>query len=65
MKLRIKFNYEVETNVNKKEWEALEMLLENGIFEYHLNKNVNKLFLIGDGREEKGGISDFNCEVEE
>lgn len=65
MKLKIKFNYEVETNVNKKEWKALEMLLENGIFESNLNKNVNKLFFIEDGREEEGGISDFSCEVEE
>lgn len=51
--------------MNKKEWEALEKLLENGFYESRLNSDINKLFLIRDGREEKGGISDFSCEVEE
>lgn len=65
MKLKIEFNYKLESDISKKEWELLEALLENGVYESRLNNEINKLYLIKDGRKEYGGISDFNCEVEE
>lgn len=63
MKIKINFNYTCEIHASKEEINNITKNLddENTIFE--LTKNINDIFLSGDGRTEAGMISNFNYEV--
>lgn len=62
MKLKIKFKYECQLDINEEEAKKLKEKLE--LFRVLLNEEVNKIFLQNDGRTEAGSVTDFEYEVE-
>lgn len=62
MRLKIKFKYECQLDINEEEAKKLKEKLE--LFRVLLNEEVNKIFLQNDGRYEIGSVTDFEYEVE-
>ena len=64
-KLKAKFTYECEIEVKPEELEILNKNLNDQENIDGLVKEINEIFLTGDGRTESGGITEYNFEVEE
>lgn len=62
-KLKVKFIYECEIEIKSEELELLSKNLNNQENIDNLAKDINEMFLTGDGRTEAGAITDFTFEV--
>lgn len=65
MKLKVKFTYECEIEVDEEELEILNKNCNNQQHIDSLAEHINDLFLIEDGRNEAGAVTDYTFEVEE
>lgn len=63
-KLKAKFTYECEIEIKSEELELLSESISDQKNIDNLTKNINEIFLIGDGREEAGAVTDYTFEVE-
>lgn len=63
-KLKVKFIYECEIEIKSEELELLSKNLNNQENIDNLAKDINEMFLTGDGRTEAGAVTDFTFEVE-
>ena len=66
MKIKCEFTYKCEIEATKEEAEISKgKYAEKERFMYDLASEVNDFFLVGDGRNEAGVVTDFKLEVEE
>lgn len=63
-KLKVKFIYECEIEIKSEELELLSKNLNNQENIDNLAKDINEMFLTGDGRTEAGAVTNFTFEVE-
>lgn len=64
-KLKVKFTYECEIEIKSEELELLNKNLNNQENIDELAKDINEIFLTGDGRTEAGAVTDYTFEVKE
>lgn len=64
-KLKAKFTYECEIEIKSEELELLSKNLSNQENIDNLTKDINEIFLTGDGRTEAGAVTDYTFEVKE
>lgn len=64
-KLKVKFTYECEIEVNPEELEVANKKLNDQENINCLVEDINQLFLTGDGRTEAGAVTNYTFEVEE
>lgn len=64
-KLKVKFTYECEIEVKPEELEILKKNLNDQENIDGLVKDINEIFLTGDGRTEAGAVTNYTFEVEE
>ncbi|MEJ8752629.1 hypothetical protein WKS98_08385 [Lagierella sp. ICN-221743] len=65
MKLILDFRYQCEMEVTKEEFDNMKDNLKKDRFIPDLNKEINWMLLIDDGRSEWGEVVDFDYEIEE
>ena len=65
MRLKLEFKYQCEVEVKEEEIDDLTKNLKKDIVRLWLTNNVNKLFLLNDGRAEAGGVVDFDYKLED
>lgn len=64
-KIKVKFTYECEIEVKPEELEILNKNLNDQENIDNLAKDINEIFLTGDGRTEAGAITNYTFEVED
>lgn len=66
MKLKCKFTYKCEVELTKAEVKIVKLkYAEKERIKEDLLNEINSFFLVGNGRNEVGVMTDFNLEVEE
>lgn len=65
MKLILDFRYQCEMEVTKEEFDNMKYNLKKDRFIPDLSKDINDILFTEDGREERGGIVDYDYEIEE
>ena len=64
MKLKIKFEYECQLEIDANEAKNFRVFVTSEFFRRDLTKEINNMFLTNDGRYEIGIVTDFEYEVE-
>lgn len=65
MKLMLEFRYQCEVEFKKRELNRVKEDLKKDKFTPALTKNINRLLLAEDGRNEWGEVVDYDYEIEE
>lgn len=63
MKLKIKFEYQCQLDINKEEAKNFKANVIPEFFTDDLTEEINNIFLQDDGRYEIGSVTDFEYEV--
>lgn len=64
MKLKVKFEYQCETEIKPENIETVEKNINNQEFINKIEHKINSVFLSYDGRTEAGGITTFQKRLE-
>lgn len=62
-KIKVKFTYEFEIEIKPEELELLSKNINKQENIDNLTKDMNEIFLMGDGRAEAGTVTDYTFEV--
>lgn len=65
MRLKLEFKYQCEVEFKEEEIDDIKKSLKKDIVTPWFTENVNKFFLLNDGRTEAGGIVDFDYKLED
>lgn len=65
MRLKLEFKYQCEVEVKEEEIERAKDNLKRDRIISDLSDEINDILLVDDGREERGGIVDYDYEIEE
>ena len=65
MKLMIEFRYQCEMEITEKELDRVKGNLKKDKPMPDFSKEINDVLFTGDGRAERGGIVDYDYEIEE